>query len=41
MRVIYAGQDSMARYDDLLRQAEALWARERAHKVPVEGGERR
>lgn len=39
MKTICAGQDNMARYDDLLHQAEALWARERARKVPVEGGE--
>jgi hypothetical protein len=26
---------AMARYDELLRQAEALWAKERAQKVAI------
>jgi hypothetical protein len=33
-----AGQAAMARYDELLQMAEALWQRERAAKVPVDGG---
>jgi hypothetical protein len=32
-----AGREAMARYDELLQMAEAMWQRERAAKVPVEG----
>jgi hypothetical protein len=33
-----AGRAAMARYDDFLQMAEAMWQRERAAKVPVDGG---
>jgi hypothetical protein len=36
MRTIYAGQDSMTRYNELLQQAEALWQKEAARKVPIQ-----
>ena len=36
MKTIYAGQDSMSRYDALLQQAEALWQREAARRVPIQ-----
>lgn len=36
MKEICISQISMARYDELLRQAEDLWRKERARKVPVE-----
>jgi hypothetical protein len=31
------GWEAMARYDELLQMAEAMWQLERAAKVPVEG----
>ena len=34
---LYLCRKRMARYDQLLQQAEALWKRERAVKVPIEG----
>jgi len=36
MRTIYAGQEIMTRYDELLRQAESLWQKETARRVPVQ-----
>lgn len=37
MKEICIGQFRMARYDELLQMAEALWRKERSQKVPVEG----
>ena len=36
MKEICISQLRMARYDELLRQAEDLWRKERAQRVPVE-----
>ena len=37
MKEIFVSQITMARYDELLAMAEAMWAREMAWKVLVEG----